>query len=72
MSTPSKTALPAAVALDPWLNLADVCAAVRFKKTAVYEMLKRGAFPAPVRVGPRCVRWRTSDVVRWMESHHAA
>lgn len=31
-----------------------------------YELVKQGRFPAPVKLGPRCVRWRMGDLRRWL------
>ena len=32
------------------------------------EAVKRGDFPAPVKLGARAVGWRRADVDTWMES----
>ena len=31
-------------------------------KSTWWEGVKSGRFPAPVRLGPRCVAWRASDI----------
>lgn len=32
------------------------------RRTAIRNMVLRGELPAPVKVGPRAVRWRKSEV----------
>ena len=33
---------------------------------------RTGPFPEPVRIGPRSVRWRKSDVVTWLTARPLA
>jgi prophage regulatory protein len=32
----------------------------------VYMMVREGRFPAPLKLGERCVRWRMGDLRRWL------
>jgi len=41
---------------------------IGMKGTWLDEAVKRGDFPAPVRLGARAVGWRRADVDTWMES----
>ena len=41
-------------------------------RSTIYRMVKTGQFPQPVRVGPKVVRWRLSDIIAWMESRPLA
>lgn len=34
--------------------------------TALRYAIQRGEFPAPVKIGPRAVGWRESDIRRWL------
>lgn len=34
----------------------------------IYRYIAKGLFPRPVRIGRNSVRWRESDVVRWLEA----
>jgi len=34
----------------------------------IYRRMAEGAFPAPVRLGPRAVAWRESDIVKWQQT----
>ena len=36
------------------------------RKTHRYELIAKGLFPAPVRIGPRGVRWIESQVDDWI------
>jgi prophage regulatory protein len=37
-------------------------------RSTIYDWMKRGDFPLPVKLGTRLVAWRESDVTAWMES----
>ena len=37
-----------------------------FSKSTMYNLIEQGLFPEPVRIAPRSVRWRKSDVVDWL------
>ena len=34
-------------------------------RSTIYEMMERGDFPRPVRIGRRAVAWRDSDLAAW-------
>lgn len=50
--------------IDPLLTEKQVLEKVGFKSTTLHRLVKRGEFPAPVRI--------TSDMRRWPESEVAA
>lgn len=35
--------------------------------STIYRQLRDGRFPSRVRVGENAVRWRKSDILRWIE-----
>jgi len=37
-------------------------------RSTIYRWIADGSFPPPVRLGPRAVAWRWSDLDRWSES----
>ena len=37
-------------------------------RSTVYALVKAGRFPKPLRLGPRAVGWRLSDVLAWLEA----
>jgi prophage regulatory protein len=44
---------------------------IGMKGTWLHEAVKRGDFPAPVKLGARAVGWRRADVDAWLESRTA-
>lgn len=41
----------------------EVAALFRLHIATIYKWLRTGDFPAPVRIGPRAVRWRGADLI---------
>jgi prophage regulatory protein len=37
-------------------------------RSTLYDWMKRGEFPHPVKLGSRLVAWRESDVAVWLDS----
>ena len=54
------------------LRRPEVEGMTRLSRAAIYAKMKRGEFPAPVRLGSNSVAWRLSDVEAWIESLPAA
>jgi prophage regulatory protein len=50
------------------LRRPEVEARTGLSRSTLYEWMKRGEFPQPVRLGTRIVAWRESDVTEWLES----
>lgn len=36
--------------------------------SSVYAKMAQGIFPKPVKIGPRAVAWKQSDLAAWMET----
>lgn len=34
-------------------------------RTTIYEWVKKGQFPKPVKIGGRAIAWRISDLDQW-------
>lgn len=51
---------------DRLLKLSDVTRKAGVGSTWIYDKMKVGAFPPPIRLGERCVRWRESDIDAWI------
>lgn len=51
---------------DRLLNIKQVSQKVSFGKSKIYEMLKKGEFPKPVRIDNN-VRWKESDIDNWIK-----
>lgn len=52
---------------DALMRLPDVLEIVPVCRASWYAGIKAGRFPQPVRLGPRCVAWRQSDVHRLVQ-----
>ena len=48
------------------LKIDEVTRMCAISRSALYEMISRGEFPASVRVGVRAVAWRQTDVLDWI------
>ncbi len=46
----------------------EVEARTGLSRSTLYDWMKRGKFPQPVKLGERLVAWRESDVTAWLES----
>jgi len=54
------------------LRLPEVIEAVSLKKTAVYDLVRRGLFPVPIRLGLRSVGWYEPEINDWLQSRARA
>jgi prophage regulatory protein len=50
------------------LTVDQVCAMVELSRASIYNMMKKQLFPAQVKIGQRCARWRLSDLISWQSS----
>jgi len=50
------------------LRLSEVKHQVGLGRSAIYEQIKRGDFPAPVRLGARAVAWPSDQIAEWIDS----
>lgn len=41
-------------------------------RTTVYDWMRRGQFPRPIRLGARAVGWLESEIDSWIEGRVAA
>ncbi|MDM0046942.1 AlpA family transcriptional regulator [Variovorax dokdonensis] len=48
------------------LRLPEVETRVGLRKSSIYEAIRRGAFPTPVRLSPRAVCWPASEIDAWI------
>jgi len=37
-------------------------------ESTIWEKVRRGEFPQPIKISPRITCWRKSDIVEWLES----
>ena len=53
---------------DKLLRLNEVTKMVALSRSQLYRMMPKGEFPASIKVGPKAVRWRESEIRTWMEN----
>ena len=41
-------------------------------RTTIYRLMRAGQFPEPVKVGPRAVRWSSSELEAWLTNRPRA
>ncbi len=66
-ASPSKTAQP-----ERLLRLNEVEMMVGLRKSSIYDAMRRGEFPAAVKLSRRAVCWSSSAIDRWISERIAA
>ena len=51
---------------DSLLTLRQVQERCQLGKSTVYRWVLQGSFPAPVKLGPKSIRWKSGDVDGWI------
>ncbi len=46
--------------------------ATGLSRSSIYDMMDRGEFPRPVRIGKRAVAWPESAITEWLSSRPSA
>ena len=64
--------MPSSVNLEQYLNIQEITASLKVSKSTLWRWIKQGLFPRPVRLGPKAVRWRESDIAAWDRERTAA
>lgn len=54
------------------LKCPSVKEATGLSKSHLYALIRRGDFPAPLKLSARAVAWRESDVMAWLDSRPCA
>lgn len=54
--------------LDPILRRSVVERVTGMSRSTIYQAIKDGTFPPPVRITRKAVGWRESDVRSWLDS----
>jgi prophage regulatory protein len=57
---------------DRLLRRPAVEAMVGLRRAAIYDLVAKGQFPRPVRIGARAVAWRSTDIAAWISSRPTA
>ena len=50
------------------LTRREVEARLGITKTTIYRLMRCEAFPTPIQVGPRAVRWPEAEIEAWIAS----
>lgn len=56
---------------EKFLRRPDVERITGLSRSTIYDWMKKGDFPQPLKLGARLVAWKQSDVTAWMESREA-
>ncbi|MCY4178537.1 MAG: AlpA family phage regulatory protein [Endozoicomonadaceae bacterium] len=51
-----------------YLLVKDVKSRYNLSISTLYNWISKGLFPRPVKIGPRAVRWKLSDLEEWEQS----
>jgi prophage regulatory protein len=72
---PASPSLPTAAVAQPIgqtdvrvIRIKEVLAICGKSRSSVYELIQRGAFPAPVKLGGRSSGWVKAEVLAWVEN----
>ena len=49
------------------LTFEEVSERLTLGRSAIYAMVRRGEFPAPLKIGPRASRWPADVVENWLQ-----
>lgn len=58
--------IEAAALPDALLKVQTVAAVTALSASTIFRKTAAGEFPAPIRLGARCTRWRSGDVRAWL------
>ena len=59
---------PAAI---EFISFREVSARVCLGKSAIYKMMRSAAFPRPVNIGTKAVRWHAAEIDAWQRERLA-
>lgn len=54
------------------LRLPEVIGLVCLKKSSIYDLIRRGSFPVPIRLGLRSVGWYETEINDWLQNRARA
>ncbi len=50
------------------LTVKDIVSLTHMSRVTLYRLVRAGAFPAPVAVSGRSIRWPEDDIAAWQDS----
>ena len=60
------------MATETLIGRQEVERTVGLSRSTIYDAMRRSEFPLPLKVGPKAVRWRSSEIEAWVESRPLA
>ena len=54
-----------------FIKLPTVMDLTGYRRTAIYQKIAEGTFPAPVKLGPRAVAWLSTEIDAWIDERVA-
>jgi prophage regulatory protein len=73
MPHPSTLPVPSATDLVPvFLRMPTVMRVTGLGRSTIYRLMAEQKFPCPVRLGPRAVAWRLSEIEAWSDARPLA
>lgn len=70
--TPQSTPVRTEVATPLFLRMPAVMRMTGLGRSTIYRMVADKRFPGPVRLGPRAVAWRRTDLEQWSDARPMA
>lgn len=64
----NKTNTPATFPRDGYSRLSQILPYLPIAKSTVEDWVKKGKFPAPVKLSATVTAWRNSDIHAWLDS----
>ncbi|MFT8896460.1 MAG: AlpA family phage regulatory protein [Acetobacter sp.] len=58
--------------IDHMLTRREVESRIGLGRSSIYQRLKDGSFPQPVRYGSRTIRWKESQIIAWLKEQEDA
>lgn len=65
---PLKSSTPS---LDRFMRRQQVLTATGLPNSTLYWLMNRGLFPKNVKISPRLVGWKESDIVAWQQARRS-
>lgn len=50
------------------LSASEVANTIGMSKSWIYQQIKQGKFPEPLRLGPQKTAWKFADIAEWVNS----
>ncbi|WP_417338892.1 helix-turn-helix transcriptional regulator [Halomonas kashgarensis] len=58
--------------MDKYLSVIELANRYGIARCTLWRWVREGRFPAPVRLGRRCTRWREADIASYEKSMEMA